>query len=287
MSLGIIFGLVAMFGLGLNAAISKYPTQKIGNRQMMVWREIFIVAFLLVPAAFLIPETDISLKWLIITIIFSLTVGYFPLSFFIKALEKGKVGLVVPISNSYVIFTFLLSSLFYGEEINLTKILALVIIISGLFLLSFNPKDLKGSDIFKLSSGLPYALITCLGWGIVFFYFKMPVNYLGPVLTSLVTEAGILVSSYINLKIKKEKLILPSKKVFLALIIGGIFLVIGSISFNLGLKITNQASVMSTINAASPLVAALYGFIVYKERLKSRQWLGVLVLILGIITISL
>ncbi|MBW6461842.1 MAG: EamA family transporter [DPANN group archaeon] len=118
-----------------------------------------------------------------------------------KALSLGKLGIMSPIANSSIIFTVLFSVLLFNESLTSIKLGSILLIVLGVIFISVNFKDLKNYNIFSLANGIPYALISCVLWGLMFTLYKIPVIVIGPILTALIIEIGIfIISSFIVLK---------------------------------------------------------------------------------------
>ncbi|HZX44879.1 MAG TPA: EamA family transporter [Candidatus Nanoarchaeia archaeon] len=281
--LGILFGLLSMLGYGLSNAIAKVPSGKIGSVRTVFYRNIFVSLFLFIILLF----TDFTLSplYIILALIISL-IGYIPLLFFYKALSVGKVGIVSPVANSSVIWTILLSIIFFKESLTATQVLAMLFIITGIFLVSVNFRDLRNSSLFTLSSGVPYAIITSLLWGLTFFLFKIPVNILGPFLTSFIIELGIAIYSGIHLYTSQKSLAIKEKSMLPYLISIALFGTAGTLFFNLGISLYS-VSIVSALTFSSPWIAALYGKIVYKEKLSIMQYMAIAFVVLGLVVISL
>ncbi len=281
----IIFGIISMIGFGLSNAISQIPSKKIGGKRTIFFRSFFITILFLIALPFF-KEVSFSVKYIIITLGISL-IGYVALISFYNALSKGKVGLVSPVANSAVIFTVIFSTIFFHESLAPVQWIAIFLIVSGIILTSLNLRSVRDSSLFKLSSGIPYALITCLLWGLVFFLFKIPVTILGPILTSLISEVGLMIFSGIDLRVSKTYFKIPDRKVLKLVFLVAFFGAIGLLFFNLGINQENSSvGVIAAISFANPLVAILYGKIVYKEKLNFQQWIAVFLILIGIVTIS-
>lgn len=284
-TISVIFGVISMFGFGLSNAIAQIPAKKIGGKRTAFFRSFFITILFLMFLPFL-GEINFSVKYILITVGISL-IGYVALVSFYNALSKGKVGLISPVANSAVIFTVIFSTIFFRESLILVQWISISIIIIGIILTSLDFRDIKNSNLLKVSSGIPYALITCLLWGLVFFLFKIPVTVLGPILTSLVSELGIMIFSEIDLRISKIHFKFPDKKTLYSIFLVAFFGAIGLLFFNLGINQEySSVSIVAAIAFANPLIATLYAKIVYKEELNTQQWVAVLLILIGIITIS-
>jgi transporter family protein len=283
-SIGILFGIIAMFGFGFSNAISQVPSKEIGSRKTIFFRNIFVSILLLILLLFFLDETNFSIKYIFIAFVISL-VGYIPLVTFYKALKTGKVGIISPIANSSVVFTVLFSIIFFGESLSFIQLFSIVFIIFGIILVSLNFNDIKISHLFKKASGVPYALITCFLWGLVFFLFKIPVNVLGPILTSFIIEFGIMIYSGMHLRLSKINFDIPNKKILTCVFLVAFFGAIGTLFFNLGIK-TSNVSIVAALTFSSPLVSILYGKFVYKEKLSLQQYTAIIFIVIGIASIS-
>lgn len=54
---------------------------------------------------------------------------------FYKALKMGEISRVIPITSCYPLFTFLLGWIFLGEEVTLSKVAGMLLILGGILLL--------------------------------------------------------------------------------------------------------------------------------------------------------
>ena len=233
---------------------------------------------------FYIPQTNFSGIY-ILYVFFLSVLGYVSTIAFFKALGMGKLGIISPIANSSVIFTVLLSIILFNEVLSGSQIFSIIFIILGIILISINFNDLKNSHIFEISSGVPYALITCLLWGIMFALIKTPVMVIGPVLTSFIIEFGILICSGIHLKISKISFAVPDYKTIVYIFIVAFFGAIATLSFNMGVAVCS-VSIVAVLSNSNPLIAAIYGRFVYKEKLSLQQQIAFLLILIGIICIS-
>ncbi|GAB62362.1 conserved hypothetical protein [Candidatus Jettenia caeni] len=54
---------------------------------------------------------------------------------FYKALKIGEISRIIPVTSCYPLFTFILGWVFLGEEVTLSKVMGMLLILGGLFLL--------------------------------------------------------------------------------------------------------------------------------------------------------
>ncbi|MBE7446889.1 MAG: EamA family transporter [Planctomycetia bacterium] len=54
---------------------------------------------------------------------------------FYKALKMGEISRIIPITSCYPLFTFLLGWIFLGEQVTMSKVIGMLLILGGIFLL--------------------------------------------------------------------------------------------------------------------------------------------------------
>ena len=283
-SIGIIFGILSMIGLGLNAALAKVPVVKIGPHRTVFFRDMGTSVLLFISLLFFLNSAVFSPLYIAIAFIISF-LGYVPLVTFYKAMRVGKIGVVVPVSNSAVVFTVLFSVIFFMEQLSIVQVFSILLIVIGIVVISVNFKDLRKSQLFKFSSGIPYALATCLLWGLVFFLFKIPVMVIGPILTALIIELGGMFFSGIAIATRKESFRLPDRRILKYIILVAISGAAGTLFFNMGVQIAD-VSIVAALTFSNPWITTIYGRFVYKEKLKTAQYLAILFILSGIVLIS-
>lgn len=229
-------------------------------------------------------ENAFSRDYVLIALAISFA-GYIPLLTFFKAIDAGKVGIVTPVANSSVIFTIMFSIIFFKESLTEVQLFSIALIVAGIMLISLDLKDMKHSDLFKMSSGVPYALVTCVLWGLVFFLFKFPVTVLGPILTAFITEAGIMVFAGANIVFSGGSFAVPDRNTLKKIAFASFFGAFGSLAYNYGVAAAD-VSIIAALAFTNPLVATIYAKAIYKEKLCIQQYAAAAMMIAGIVFIS-
>ncbi len=276
---GVLFGILSMFGFGIANSLIKKPSQEYGVLRTLFYRTLFSTLMLSFVFLFFINSSGLSLPYLFLALILSF-IGFVPLASLFKAIEYGKLGVVIPTANSSAIITVLLAALFYGETLTIPQFLSFLMIIIGIILLTINPSDFKSSDIFKLKSGVPYAFLTFFLWGMLFFLYKIPVLVLGPFLLAALIEFGILVPTTITMSAKRISFKAEKKLLLYAFLIA-FFAGFASLSFNIGIT-RDGVGIVTVLASSSPLISTIYGKMIYKEKLTLRQYIASFVVILGV-----
>ncbi len=273
---GILFGIISMAGFGLANAITQRVVKNVGTFSAMAWQSFSAAVFL--SALFLIYPAGFSFSWQSMAMTAAIGLfGALPLFTFYKALSSGKVGMVVPIANSFGLFTILLSSLFLGEALSFSQLLSTAVIISGIALVSFK----AGASL----KGVYYALATAAMWGVYFFINVYPVAALGPIFAAVLTQAVISAFAFAY-SMKKKLLKKPDNDVKKLIIISGAALATGVAGFNVGITMAN-VSVVVLLASAAPLVTVAYARVFYSERLTKLQYLAIAMILAGIAWLSM
>jgi len=285
LQLGIVFGLGALIFGGLANSFVKIPSRELGTNKTIFYRNVFDSLFLLVILLFTLSQSNFSLVFIVYTLILSL-IGYIPMYFFYRAMAIGKVGVIAPVSSSYALVTLILATIFLKESVTPLQILSILVIVSGVILISVNFKEFKSSQLLKMKSGIPYALIAALGWGIWYILSRFSAKELGPYLAALIIEAGAIPVAYSLIRKEKTDLKINNKKAFYFIIPLALMMTLWSLCYYQGARVSNL-SVVVALSSASPLVVAIYGRIFYKEKLTLHQYLAIGLIVAGVIALSL
>lgn len=283
MDIGVLYGLVAMLGFGLHNSLLQAPSRGLGVNRTLFFRGVMTTLLLFLALLFSLPS---SFDYFQLAIAVGVSVlGYFPLALFLKALKTGKVGVVVPIANSFAVFAVLFSFLLFGESLALLQLVAISLIVVGIALLSLNFQDLRSSAIFNPLSGVLLALGASILWALFYVLSKIPVSFFGPILPALIGEVVILVITAGVMARERQGFGGPGKHA------RGIFLlaslaVAAALAFNQGIK-GSMVSLVVGVTAASPLVSVVYSRVFYGEKLSGQQYLAVALTVVGLVLVAL
>lgn len=282
--LGILFGVLSMIGYGLVNAYSKKAAHEVGPIHTIFYRNVLVSILLFCAMLFL--ETSYSFSWygIFVTVLISV-LGYIPVFLFYQAIQRGKVGVVVPVANSSIIFSVLFSLVFFKEVLFVHEYVSILLIVFGVLVVSVNFADLRRSSLFSLRSGVPLAFLAAFFWGLVYFLFKIPVDLLGPYVAAFIIECVVMIVSGIHmLLLRRDSRAFPRNSIpligFLA-----VCLSVGTLFYTLGVS-QAPVSIVSSLAFANPLVAALVAFFAFGERLTLREYVAVGCIVAGICVLS-
>jgi len=282
--LGILFALIASLTYGLSAAMAKVPVQIIGSVRSIFWRNIVVIIVLLLVLAITSFGYAFNLGAALFTILIAL-IGYIGLLLFYHALKTGKVGIIAPIVSTTSIFTALFSFLFFGEILPQSKMMAILTIVLGIGLFSLKLKNFRNSAFFQKESGVPYALLTCFLWGLMFSFYRIPISTFGPVYTSFFLELGVVIFSFCTLLISKKSLKPPEKNLGKHLLVIGLLAALGTFFYNWAGQLIS-ITIVGAVTATRSVVAAFYGKKVFKEIFEPKQIIGIALTLIGLVALA-
>ena len=273
-----------MLGYGLSTGVISSLTKKYSPEQVTVYRNFFVSLILLVALLFYLPSSNFDVTFIVL--VFGIAVlGYFSVKYLFNALRVGKVGVVSPISNSAVVLTVLLSVIFFKEQLSLLQVVAIALVIFGVLLNSVDFKHFRESNIFDKRSGVAYALVTFVLWGFIFFFSKIHVSVLGPFLSAFLIELGILVYSYLDIRVSKMRLKRVSSKELFLFIVSAVLAAAGTLFYNLGVQV-GVVSIVAVLSFSNPIAATFYSKVVNKETLKLKEIAALILIVLGVALVT-
>lgn len=284
---GIIFGLLVMFLWGISKVIIRPAISRIGPFYSLFYEQFFVILSLAMPLLFYV-KPYVPPQGIMLRIAVAVVVGTIPIYFFFRAMDIGKMSLVTPIANSSSIITILLSYLFYKEILTSKQVFAVVLLITGVILISFRYSEIRKLRFSrKLISGAEFALITMVGWGFYFSLIKPIVVELGPMLSVLYLEGGIftiLLAIFIISCIKNGAVVKPGRSLPYVFF-GGFTTALGALFFNMAIR-NSAVSLIYPLANSSLLVTVIASYIFLKERIEFNQKIAIFLVSIGIILVS-
>jgi drug/metabolite transporter (DMT)-like permease len=269
------------FLVGLNArAVGVKRAVYFGQALGFCIMSLLLIAF----PAFILKSMSASLQvWLIGMGAAVLTVsGALALS---KAFALGKASIVAPLVTSYGVVTTLLSWA-AGEQISLIQLFCIALCVLGVILSSIH-SDSKIPHTTQAGNSIAYALLAAVFYGTSFWlqgHYVLPV--LGPVtMLWLAYLVGLMVLIVIVLRIE-DGLKIPPLKNCMTLTGASLMNLGGFSSFAWG-AVAGSVSVVTVISTLSGGIAAILGYVFFKERLAKIQILGVVLVLLGAFVLHL
>ena len=285
--IAILGGLGAAFGWGLSEFFAKKAVDKVGETTLMFWGMMFGIIpalgyFLMNLEA--VSLTAYSLAALVLFGVFY-TAAYL---FHFRALEKGQVSIISPLTASYAAFTVLVSSLLFKEIITPFRWISLGLVFLGVIAISIDLSSLKKLSFKKkdLAKGIPQSLMA-----VAIFAFWYPLwdsfiesrNWIGLLVGLRLVQ---ILTVYVLAKIQKVSLRVKEPQAWGLLAAMGLLDGIGYVSFTWGFSATKMTSVVAMLSAIFPLPAIILARMFLKDKISKIQLIGVLIILGGLVMIA-
>jgi len=272
----IIFAILAAIFSGLTTVFAKVGVSKANSTLVTGLRTIVILIFSVIVFMFLGDGfKNLNLKTIIFIILSGITTALLWICYF-KALSLADVSKVTPIDKLSIVVTLILSCIFLKEKITIIKIVSMLSMISGTFLMVNKKKDTKENN------WLIYALLTALFTSLATILGKIGIKDINPNLGTMLRTIIILIIIWGVIFVKKEykdinKL---NKKNILFITLSGISTGLSWLFYFMALK-EGEASIVFPIEKLSAAVAILISVIFLKEKLDKKGKLGFCLIIGG------
>jgi len=212
-----------------------------------------------------------------------------------KALSTAEVSRVAVVLNIAPVFTASLAAIFLNEAITSAKLLAILTIITGAAICSYEKKGGK----FKLNTAYIYVILAALTAAIGANLSKFAISQINPYAVFTISfYAGLpfvlllLFKKNILIEVKKN---LASKKTFITLLIARLFTFSAITLFYLAIA-KGPVSLVAAINGSGPVFIFIYSIIftlffpkIIKEKITpvilTQKALAIILIIIGVIII--
>src|SRR5271168_3790060 len=216
--------------------------------------------------------------------------------------EHGTLSIVGPVSSSYPALTVALSFL-SGERIHAVRATGLAVTLLGVILAATSFAQAKTAAAAEnsehvpanhpehsrahLSTGVGWAICAALGFGVLFWFLGFHVvPAVGSAVSVWVMRLTALVALAVASAPAGQTLRLPRGGVWWLLLAVGILDTAAFVVNNAGLS-TGQVSVVSVLASLYGAITVLLAWIFLRERLERSQWLGIVLIFIGIVLVSL
>lgn len=221
---------------------------------------------------------DISGKTLAFLILSGLATGGSWLCYF-RALQIGDVNKVTPVDKSSTVLTMLLAFIILGEELNLLKIVCIVLIGAGTYLMI----EKKETDKQTTGKGwLFYAVLSAVFASLTSILGKIGISGVPSNLGTAIRTIVVLIMAWVMVFVTKKQGELKKidRKSMLYICLSGLTTGLSWLCYYKALQ-DGQASIVVPIDKLSILVTVAFSYIVLKEKLTKKSFLGLVLITAG------
>lgn len=278
----IVFAFGSALFAGLTAVLAKCGIKKTDSDVATAVRTVIVLIFSwlmvwIVGSASTI--TEIGARSWIFLVLSGMATGASWLCYF-RALGLGDVNKVVPIDKSSTVLTILLALIFLGEQITWIKVVAVVLIGVGTFLMIEKKKNTE--EKVPRRGWLIYAVLSAVFASLTSILGKVGIDGVESNLGTAIRTAVVLAMSWLIVYIKgKQHAVRSIPRGELCFIcLSGISTGGSWLCYYKALR-GGLASVVVPIDKLSILVSVAFSAVVFHERLRKKAALGLLLIVAG------
>ena len=267
---------------GLTSILAKCGIKKTDSDLATALRTIVVLAFSWLMVFVVGSQTTIAHiqpKALIFLILSGFATGASWICYF-KALSMGDINKVVPIDKSSTILTVLLAIICFGETSNLVvKLIATAILALGIFLMVEKKKNTAQA---QGRSWMIYAILAAVFAALTSILAKVGISGVESNLGTAIRTAVVLVLSWgiVFTRKKHTGLRTIDKKELLFICLSGIATGASWLCYYYAIG-HGDVSVVVPIDKLSILVTVAFSYIVFKEKLSRKAFLGLALMVAG------
>jgi len=279
----VFYGLIGMVGVGiLNVLIAllnrKHDAFKVAS---LIQLGNFLLTLSLFPFLF---QSNPGL-FVFLGLIIAGASGMIAFIFINKAFKEGKTSINSPIISTWGMITAVLGFVLLGEEVYASKIIALLLIVAGIFTSSLDFSYLAKHRNLALIPGIKWSLLAALSLGISFFtiaYFTGENHWYS---ISLFTRFWTISTCLVIAKATHKPVFSYFKAIPLLVLLAVIVDTGSMLAINIGYT-TSEPGVVSLLTSASPIPTIILSFFILKEKITKQQLFGISMVIGGIILLA-
>lgn len=283
----VLFAFGSALFAGMTAILSKSGIKNTDSNVATAVRTVVVLIFSWL-MVFIVGSQDtigqISGKTLLFLILSGLATGASWLCYF-KALQLGNVNKVTPIDKSSTILTMMLAILFLGESITIVKVVAIILIGAGTYLMIQKKKDAKLPEVNN-NRWILYAVFSAIFASLTSILGKIGIEGVESNLGTAIRTIVVLIMAWIIVFTtgKQHMIKKIDRQSWIFLILSG-FATGGSwLCYYRALQ-DGLASVVVPIDKLSILITIIFSYVFLKETLTRKAFLGLILIVGG--TLSL
>ncbi len=281
----ILFALFSYIGWGVGDIFGTVAARRMPALSLTFWVMVFgfVLFSLYIPFAVSdLQRLTFPIFVLIMVLGVLFTIGELA---FNQALRVSNASVAETIGSSFPAITVVLSLFFLGERVSTAQLAAILTILVGVVLSTLNFADLRTRGLWH-DKGVVYALFCMLCWGVYFALIKIPIQQIGWFWPTYLGFA-LFPLMYLFVKWRGVQLQNPNDNSALIPILFSVALLrSGDLAFNYAIS-KGLTAVVAPIAGSYATLFVLLSFMIFKDPIKRSQIVGIVVTLLGIVTLSI
>lgn len=279
----IVFAFASALFAGLTSILAKCGIRKTDSNVATAIRTIVVLIFSWIMVFLVGAQSEIgalSTKTWIFLILSGLATGASWLCYF-RALQLGDVNKVVPIDKSSTILTILLAFLFLHEEITGLKLVCVILIGAGTFLM-ITKKENADAGEKSGKSWLLYAVLSAVFAAATSILGKVGMQGISSNFGTAIRTAVVLIMAWIVVFVTGKQGTIKNieKRELTFICLSGIATGASWLCYYKALQ-DGLASVVVPIDKLSILVSIAFSYLVFHEKLGKKALFGLVLIVAG------
>lgn len=279
---------LSAFFAGITAILAKCAIKRTDSDVATAIRTavVLVFSFLMVLITGSFDEIfNISARSVLFLVLSGLSTGASWLCYF-KALSMGNVNKVVPIDKSSTIISVLFAIIIFQETNNLLiKLLGTVLLAAGIFLMVEKTK-LQHSNVKR--RWIMYAVLSALFAALTSILAKIGIENVESNLATAIRTCVVLIMAWliVFLKGKQRQLHTITRKELFYICISGIATGASWLCYYYAIQ-NGLVSIVVPIDKLSIVVSIIFSYIVFKEKLSKKAFVGLILMISGTLLMAI
>lgn len=281
----IVYAFASAFFAGITAILAKIGINNVDSNLATAIRTIIILIFSWI-MVFIVGSFDtiseISNNTFIFLILSGLATGGSWLCYF-KALQLGDVNKVTPIDKSSTVLTMILAFIILDENIKFTKIIGMVVIAVGTYMMIIK-KEEESKVLNK--KWIIYASLSAIFASLTSILGKMGIVGIESNLGTAIRTVIVLIMAWVVAfsTNKQHEIKNIDKKSWIFICLSGITTGLSWLCYYKALQ-DGDASIVVPIDKLSILVTVGFSYIFLNEKLSMKSFLGLMFIVIGTLTL--
>lgn len=278
----IFLALASALFAGIMSILAKIGIKNVDSTVATALRTVVVVIFAWIMVFVVGSQNTISsidTKSLVFLILSGLATGGAWLCYF-KALQIGDVNKVVPVDKSSTVLTMLLSMIFLGEGITALKVVAMVLIGGGTYLMI--ERKASTNEDQQGNKWLFYAVLSAVFSSLTAILGKVGIAGVESNLGTAIRTIVVLIMAWliVFLQGKQGEIKEIDKRSWVFIGLSGLATGLSWLCYYRALQ-DGPASVVVPIDKLSILVTVAFGYFVLGEKLSKRALIGLISIVAG------
>ena len=279
----LVFAFLSAFFAGITSVLAKIGIKGVDSNLATALRTVVVLIFAWIMVFIVGSQNtigEISQQSLLFLVLSGLSTGASWLCYY-RALQMGDISKIAPVDKSSVVLTMVLAVIILGEAIGPLKIVAMVVLLIGTYMMIDWRKG-KNAQNANGTAWLVFALLSAVFASLTSIFGKIGIEGVESNLGTAIRTCVILLLAWgIAIgtgKIGQIKHI--DKKSWLFLGLSGLATGLSWLCFYKALQ-DGPASVVVPIDKLSILVSVAFAYIIFKERLSKMAAWGLVLVTIG------